>query len=122
MGGYRRGYEFPKQTRYEAIDRADYTCERCGSHHPGGKGLEAHHQIPIWWAIRHKEFAPALIKSIANLEVLCRECHFEADEELYQMTDEEIRGMAMTIFGLFQLTIKWKTYDSSRITSRFFRR
>lgn len=106
MGNYRKGYEFPKRTRYEAIERANYTCERCGSYHPDGRGLEAHHKIGIWWALKHKEFAPALIKSIANLEVLCRECHFEADEENYEMTDEEIRGMAMMIFGTFQMLLE----------------
>ena len=55
-----------KRARLLALRRAGYKCQRCG----GARRLEVHHRTPL----EHggAPFDPA------NLEVICRHCHFAA--------------------------------------------
>lgn len=71
-------YEFSYETKIKALERSSYTCDRCGKHE--GKGndrLEAHHIIPLWFIKEFPVFAPALITSLCNLQILCVACHRE---------------------------------------------
>jgi hypothetical protein len=53
------------RTRYEAIQRADYTCEECHAYRPRMTHLEVHH---LTYARRGKELPD-------DLRVLCSDCH-----------------------------------------------
>jgi len=75
----RHGRQF-KQAREEALERADYRCERCGitddEHRerddlfPPNGGLHIHHKVDT------TEFDDvSKAHELDNLEVLCAECH-----------------------------------------------
>lgn len=70
-------YEFDPQTKREALERANYTCERCGreENRENGIQLNAHHIISIWFARENPCLALEVIKSLSNCEIVCRECH-----------------------------------------------
>lgn len=68
----RKRYEFDNQTKYEAKKRAGFRCEICGK----PTNLEVHHRIAIWFARDYMpQLAASVIKSLANAEVLCSDCH-----------------------------------------------
>ncbi len=85
----RRG-EFPHATRYEALQFAEWRCERCGRK----KGqrlskkevveLSVHHILPIHIAARYFPFISSeMLRNIHNAEVLCQNCHkADHDDEL----------------------------------------
>jgi len=77
-------YEFSKETKLEALNRAGWCCERCGIYKEETfEGyLEIHHVVGISLAIHYyPELAPVLISSLANARVLCEKCHTIEDVE-----------------------------------------
>lgn len=80
----RTNYEFTKETILAALRFADFRCEECHRSKPqlaldGEKPyFEMHHILGIEIAVRYfPEISAEVIKSIANCEVVCRECHRE---------------------------------------------
>lgn len=67
-------HRFSEETRRLAKERANGKCEYCGEE---SNTLEAHHRIACWFAKEYPAFAPALISSLANLQMLCPNCHRE---------------------------------------------
>jgi predicted HNH restriction endonuclease len=79
----RRVFEFDFKTKQEALQRTHYTCEICGREENREKGvyLQAHHRIAIWFALENPCLALEAIRSLANLEIVCRECHSKIHEQ-----------------------------------------
>lgn len=70
----RKELEFSARTKQEGLVRAGFRCERCGKKQ-AEKPLECHHILPIMLARFYPELSPAILRSLANLRVLCQECH-----------------------------------------------
>lgn len=88
-------YEFSTETKELARKRARYCCERCGR-----RGTtEIHHRIPVYMA-RELNLPHLLITSLANAEVLCPNCHAEADQETHDWIP-----FAQSILGVVQLQL-----------------
>lgn len=76
--------EFSDATKLEALRRADFTCEDCGTKKQDTKEgcLQIHHIVGIALALRHHpELSHAMISSIHNTAVLCQTCHKKRDVE-----------------------------------------
>lgn len=71
-------YEFSKSTVIEALKRANFTCENCGTRKldTPEKYLEIHHLIYVWYAIDNN-IPHAIITSVENAMCLCHSCHVE---------------------------------------------
>lgn len=73
----RAGYEFDTRIKQASKERAGFVCERCGKE---TDKLEIHHILPIAIAIKYyPRIAPEVIRSLANAQCLCKECHKKAD-------------------------------------------
>lgn len=84
-GAYKYGSNWRRQRR-KALERADYSCQRCGitdAEHRGkhvdrtrgvGIGLDVHHRVSVRlfkrWALPFED-----ANRLSNLEVLCQSCH-----------------------------------------------
>ncbi len=74
--------EFSRETKIEALKRANWQCECCGVKKKDTKEgyLELHHRLGVMLAVHHyPEFAHTLIASLANCQVLCIPCHDAMD-------------------------------------------
>lgn len=74
----RAPYEFTQKTKIDALNKAHWQCEECGKKKSETKEgyLEIDHRIPIWFVLSYfPTLAPAVVKSIANARVLCKDCH-----------------------------------------------
>jgi 5-methylcytosine-specific restriction endonuclease McrA len=105
MGNRPSYLEFPAATKAEAWALCEGRCTECGKKSSKKHPIEAHHIIPIHWAIQHPEFAPEMIRSLANLKYLCPSCHKKADRENYQRTDEELKTIALALFYAVQVRL-----------------
>lgn len=85
---HRKGYEFSRRTKREAKWQAGYACEICGDDECS---LEVHHIVGIWYARNyHPDLSATVIKSLANAQALCSDCHAEvhlADNEFDKMDE-----------------------------------
>lgn len=78
------GKSWPKQ-RLKALERDDYTCQKCGYKGKRGRGgrwdVHVHHRRKIAWFVnsRTKEFDEQAANSLDNLITLCPKCHKVAD-------------------------------------------
>lgn len=75
-------FEFSKQTKIEALKRANFTCEECGKkkYECTPQFLEIHHIVGIAIAIQyHPELSHAMISSLKNCSCLCVSCHKKRD-------------------------------------------
>lgn len=80
-----REYEFTPDTKIDALKRSGFKCELCGvpKHEARDGYLEIHHKLAIAAAINYyPSLAPALIRSIANAQVLCKDCHQQEDNRM----------------------------------------
>jgi len=80
-----REYEFTPETKILALKRANWRCEDCRvpKHMARDGYLEIHHMLAIAIAITDYPFlAPAVISSLANARVLCKDCHQKADNNM----------------------------------------
>ena len=91
-----RKLDFPKKTKQEAKRRANYQCF-CGK-----TNIECHHIIPIFMFKEYQFLSVAMIKSLCNAEVLCKYHHKLKDAETLLWTEDEVRGMALLLFGYIQ--------------------
>lgn len=86
----RAPYEFSSDVKLDALRRANWRCERCGKHKsetPEGY-LEIHHILAIGIVIKdYPQLAPAIVKSLANAEVLCCDCHTQIHREITQVNN-----------------------------------
>ena len=89
---------FTKETKHQAKERSDNKCETCGLK----KNLECHHIIPIFMFKEYQFLSVAMIKSLCNAEVLCKYHHKLKDAETLLWTEDEVRGMALLLFGYIQ--------------------
>jgi len=72
----RKPFEFKRITRETAIYRSEGRCEDCGlSTYNDNIKLEAHHIVPIFIARELELLSATIIKSLANCQVLCTDCH-----------------------------------------------
>jgi 5-methylcytosine-specific restriction endonuclease McrA len=77
--------EFSPQTIKDALWRAGYKCERCDRTKPEIRDhyFEIHHKLGIAHALAYyPNLSHAIIRSLANAEVLCKDCHQEATNEM----------------------------------------
>ena len=77
-------YRFSDEVKLEALRRSDFRCENCGRHktETAEHYLQAHHLLAVSMAVRHyPELAPALVASLANIKILCADCHVIYDQE-----------------------------------------
>lgn len=91
-----RQYEFNPSTRKEAIRQAAYGCEACQTVFGPRKIqiLEAHHLLPIWFVVNYyPQLSIEIIKGIANLVVLCPNCHRQLhyQEELLDQQEKFLK-------------------------------
>lgn len=74
---HRQNREFSKETKREALIRAEYACEQCGVHHDQS-ALQAHHILGLWYAYNHHpEISSVVLKSLENCMIVCPDCHDE---------------------------------------------
>ena len=84
----REPYEFSNSVKKYALERAGWKCEECGKSKKDAQYLEIHHIVPIWWAIKYPILAQIVIKSTANAQALCKECHTERHKERTEYFEE----------------------------------
>ena len=96
-----RPLNFSKETKWRAKSIAHNKCEVCDE----TKQLEIHHLIPVFMEKKYKFLSPEMIKSLANTVVLCKDCHYFADAETRNWSEDEVRGLAMMLFGFLQETL-----------------
>lgn len=78
-----KDYEFTEQIKGAALYRAGYKCEDCGVEKASDRRLNVHHKLGIAYALRYyPSVPPTLIRSLANAEVLCDQCHLKKDNAL----------------------------------------
>lgn len=80
-----REYEFTPETKLEALKRANFRCEGCGVPKREARDgyLEIHHVLGVAAAIKfYPSLAPAIISSLANAQVLCKDCHQQEDNRM----------------------------------------
>ena len=94
-GEYRRPFEFSKETKKEALRRAENKCDHCGQE---TKELSIHHLISIWWAIETKCLAVEVIKSVANASALCKDCHNDLHTRDTRSFYEEVAPMVLAAY------------------------
>lgn len=92
----RRPYEFSYEVKKQAYEKQP-VCEGCGHPQTESVRLHADHIIPVWFAIKYPVFATACINSIANLRILCPECHSRRNH--YDTT--EILALAQVVMIRF---------------------
>ncbi|MBP9702553.1 hypothetical protein KBD69_02600 [Candidatus Woesebacteria bacterium] len=91
MGERPSELEFSDATKIDALKRAGYRCERCKVPKKKARDgyLEIHHKLAIYCVVNYYPYLfPELVRSIVNAEVLCKDCHQEADNAM-QYTHEE---------------------------------
>ena len=74
MSKERTPYNFAPETKKEALNLSDHSCDNCDQVDDRTHRLQIHHQIAIW-AAREMGIAADVIKSIENTSCLCQECH-----------------------------------------------
>lgn len=91
-------YEFDPTTKREALDRVNYTCEICGREEDRSNGifLQAHHKIAIWFARENPCLALEVIKSLANCEIVCRDCHSKLHNQETRTYYEELSPIVLS--------------------------
>jgi 5-methylcytosine-specific restriction endonuclease McrA len=67
-------YGFDPETKKQALEKSGFRCEVCGS----TEHLEVNHLVAIWFAVENPCLIPAVIKSIANTQILCHPCHAQS--------------------------------------------
>lgn len=78
-------YEFSPQTKLEALRRANWKCEICGVPKQSARDgyLEIHHKLAIAVAIQYyPSLGHTIISSLANAQVLCKDCHQQEDNRM----------------------------------------
>lgn len=85
-------HEFGMHTRNMKYAETGGACEKFGCLN---KGVEIHHIVPIWWATEYfPQVAPQLLAIIDNAELLCREHHETAHEDLdYELCEVIIKSL-----------------------------
>jgi 5-methylcytosine-specific restriction endonuclease McrA len=91
---HRDPYKFEYETKQKAKERCKNLCEGCGKNNAS---LEADHIIPIYFAIEYPVFAQAVIKSLANIRMLCHECHTKR----MHYNEDEILLLAYAVLARF---------------------
>lgn len=97
--------EFSDATKRDALRNAGYKCERCGV--PKGQArdgyLEIHHKLAIWCVVNYYPYLlPEVVRSIVNAEVLCKDCHQEADNNMrftHQDTARVLGGFTIALLS-----------------------
>ena len=74
-------YEFDRETKIAALERAQYKCEKCGKSDDRTDRLQIHHLIAIWFCKETGSLGLEVIKSLANTQVLCCSCHSEVHSQ-----------------------------------------
>ncbi len=70
----RQPYEFSYEVKKEAYEKQP-VCEACGRPQSKDVRLQADHIIPVWFSLKYPVFAIPIINSLANLRILCPDCH-----------------------------------------------
>lgn len=102
-------YSFSKETILDGLRRSAksnednlFCCERCGKTKKEVGYLEAHHKLSIYFAVNYfPNISADIIKSLANLEILCPCCHKLEHSELRL---EEAKIIAQSLLGMVQLS------------------
>lgn len=85
----RTQYEFDPKLKYEAIKNTP-VCEICGEPETKDNPFTAHHLIAIWFAKENPCLSLEVIKSLANLQVIHRDCHVELHKHESRIYYQEI--------------------------------
>jgi len=72
----RTPYEFDPKLKHEAIKNA-LVCEVCGKPETKDNPFTCHHICSVWFARENPCLSLEVIRSLANLQVVCRKCHTE---------------------------------------------
>lgn len=94
MSKSREGYGFSRQTKQERLDGVRGKCEGCGR----TDRLYAHHMIPVCKAKKNRSLFKRNIKSEENCQMLCTDCHREADEYALSLPPRELGILAWALF------------------------
>jgi 5-methylcytosine-specific restriction endonuclease McrA len=92
----RTEYIFSYDTKLEALERSFYQCEHCGGYESKKNRFEAHHLVAIFFA-RETNIPHALIKSLENCTILCKQCHSHVH---LQENRQQYAQIAWYIFGI----------------------
>lgn len=90
-------YNFSRELRNEREVGVGNLCEQCSEE---CDELQGHHIIPRYFARTNPALTPALISSMANLAMLCPNCHEKADKVSRNLTKHEIGLVAWALFDL----------------------
>lgn len=101
----RTPYEFSKETKLEALRRAEWKCEKCGKPKRECREgyLEIHHKLQVYLAIKYyPHIFPEVVASIDNAMVVCRDCHPHEDE----YSDIHHKEIATALWQIYQAIIR----------------
>ena len=97
MGNINREfYSFSNSVKEERLIGCEGKCESCGVE----TKLFGHHLISCFLASNNSVLASQIIRSIDNLQMLCKDCHQDADDHQKTWNAYDIGVMAWAIFDL----------------------
>lgn len=100
---HRYNREFSRETKDEALRRAEYICEQCGVAHDTSP-LQIHHILGLWYAYNfHPEISSVVLKSIENAMAVCNDCHQELHNS--EWWKEEMDDQATFLFTIQTLAM-----------------
>ena len=91
----RGGYKFEKEMRERRKEGLQNKCEQCGKE---SNDLTGHHIVRAYVGRTNPALAPNVIKDMANLQMLCPNCHKEADAHNQKWDKHEIAVASWALF------------------------
>lgn len=89
---------FSTETKRQALERANYSCENCGK---TGR-LEIHHILPIYIATQvYKDLPHVALSVLENALVLCTNCHNKEHDRDWYLRDYSTQ--AMILYGMLEI-------------------
>lgn len=103
----RKKYEFSDEVRVAALRRSDYCCEALDCLR--NEDLQVHHIVSIGFYRKNKRslksqgFNEGIMSSLANAEVLCKDCH--SDYHYYRESRFDIETMVVQVLSDYQESV-----------------
>lgn len=91
----RGGYGFESEMRHRRKEGLEGKCEQCGKK---CNDLRGHHIVGVAVARRNPALTPSVVRDMANLMMLCPNCHKKADADNQRWNKHDV---AMASWALF---------------------
>ena len=99
-----------KALRKKVIEKAGFSCQKCGAFFFGGNGLDVH----------HLHYRTLFNERPGDLQALCRECHEKADDERKEDVEREVYDKRLNGWAAKKYGEDWECYcDPQEVEEEF---